>query len=65
LFVLHHWIFKTKTETKTEKQKHDCENQLILKKKGKEMKELLCVLTVYDFIVVSSLEQLIVLLVNY
>ncbi|KAF2549437.1 hypothetical protein F2Q70_00022908 [Brassica cretica] len=28
------------------------------------MKELLCVLTVYDFIVVSSLEQLIVLLVS-
>ena len=28
------------------------------------MKELLCVLTVYDFIVVSSLEQLIVLLVR-
>ena len=28
------------------------------------MKELLCVLTVYDFIVVSSLEQLIVLLLK-
>ena len=36
----------------------------IKEKKTKEMKELLCVLIAYDFIVVSSLEQLIVFLMR-
>ena len=65
LSVLHHWIFKTKTETKTEYENKSMIVRINWFKKKKEMKELLCVLTVYDFIVVSSLEQLIVLLVKY
>ena len=35
-----------------------------LRKRGKEMKELLCVLTVFTFIVVFSLSQLVVLLLR-
>ena len=65
LSVLHHWISKTKTETKTEYEtKSWLWESIDLRRKGKEMKELLCVLTVYDFVVVSSLKQLIVIFVR-
>lgn len=51
---------KTKTIWK---QKHDCENQWV-KRRRKKMKELVCILTVYAFTVASFLPQLIVLLVR-
>ena len=50
--ILHHWITKTKKKRKQSMKPKDDVRINDLREKGKEMKELLCLLTVYVFIVV-------------